>query len=119
MPTFAHPLTRCRACTTERRESARLFHLDRCLIQSCLANGTREALCADTHNTNRPAHPGKAAHAGLAVIRPTCFPTETLSLIAVARVEQTVILRGGNRMANATGLNYTADTPAEKQDRAR
>ena len=55
---------------------------------------------------------------GLAVVGPTCFPTETLSRIAVARLGQTVILRGGNRMANATGIRGATDRPAGEQDRA-
>ena len=61
---------------------------------------------------------GKATNVGLAVIEPTCFPTETLSRIAVAMLVQTVILRGGNRMANATGIRVPADRPAGEQDRA-
>jgi transcriptional regulator of acetoin/glycerol metabolism len=55
---------------------------------------------------------------GLAVAELTCFPTETLSLIAVARLGQAVILRGGNRMANATGIRLPVDRPAGEQDRA-
>jgi sigma-54 dependent transcriptional regulator, acetoin dehydrogenase operon transcriptional activator AcoR len=61
---------------------------------------------------------GKATNVGLAVVEPTCFPTETLSRIAVAMLVQTVILRGGNRMANATGIRCPVDRPAGEQDRA-
>ena len=63
-------------------------------------------------------NPHKVADTGLAVNEPTCFPTGTLSRIAVAYMVQTVILRGGNRMANATGVRHSVDRPAGEQERA-
>src|SRR5580704_17847099 len=99
MPTrggAGHP---CRASTTNSTSVPGLFHLDRCLIQSCHANGTRDAASAYSLNTKEACGAGYASNAGLAVVGPTCFPTETLSRIAVACLVQTVILREVNRMA--------------------
>src|ERR1700758_3618066 len=99
MPTRGAADRPCRGSTTNSTSVPRLFHLGRCLIQSCHANGTRDAASAYALNMKGAVETGNAANVGLAVVVPTCFPTETLSLIAVARLGQTVILRGGNRMA--------------------
>src|ERR1700743_1161152 len=118
MPTFGAADGPCRVSTTNSTFAPRLFHLGRCLIQSCHANGTRDAASASARNIKGPTGTGNVTNVGLAVAGPTCFPTETLSRIAVALLVQTVILRGGNRMANATGIRGPAERPAGEQDRA-
>src|SRR6267378_7335417 len=79
MPTAGNATCACCVRDTIAVRVRQLFHLRRCLIQSCHANGTRRPAGAPATSLPTTAKPGNMVIFVLAVSLPTCFPCVTLS----------------------------------------
>src|SRR5581483_5038385 len=118
MPTTWSLVDACRARTTIPTPGASAVPFVS-MFDTELSRQWNGRCCRCAYSTSqRGLFSGNSASAGLAVVEPTCFPTGTLSRVAGACVVQAVILRGGNRMGNATGVRHSVGRPAGEQDRA-